>query len=203
MTRRGMVVKICGLTRVEDAREAVEQGAMAVGFVFWPDSPRFVDPFRARAIAATLPPFVAAVGVFVNQSVSYVNHVASLVRLTAVQLHGEETPSYALAVERPVIKAIVPRGQSLDDWPSRVTLLVDADDPIRKGGTGSKADWAAAAAVAGKRRVLLAGGLTPENIAEAVSTVRPFGVDVSSGVEAAPGIKDPRRLAALFRALQS
>ena len=198
-----MVVKICGLTRVEDAREAVEQGAMAVGFVFWPDSPRFVDPFRARAIAATLPPFVAAVGVVVNQSVSYVNHVASLVRLTAVQLHGEEAPSYALAVERPVIKAIVPRGQSLDDWPSRVTLLVDADDPIRKGGTGSRADWAAAAAVAGKRRVLLAGGLTPENIAEAVSTVRPFGVDVSSGVEAAPGIKDPRRLAALFRALQS
>jgi phosphoribosylanthranilate isomerase len=198
-----MVVKICGLTRMEDAREAVEHGATAVGFVFWSDSPRFVDPFRARAIAATLPPFVSAVGVFVNQSVSYVNHVASLVRLTAVQLHGEETPSYALAVERPVIKAIVPRGQSFDDWPSRVTLLVDADEPVRKGGTGSKADWAAAAAVARKRRVLLAGGLTPENIAEAVSAVRPFGVDVSSGVEAAPGIKDPRRLAALFRALQS
>jgi len=197
-----MVVKICGLTRLEDAQEAVERGAAAIGFVFWPESPRFVDPFRARAIAAKLPPFVAAVGVFVDQPVTYVNQVASLVRLTAVQLHGAETPSYAGAIARPVIKAIIPQGQSFDDWPSRVTLLVDANDPVRKGGTGTRADWSAAAVVARRRRVLLAGGLTPENIADAVAAVRPFGVDVSSGVEASPGIKDARRLAALFRALQ-
>src|SRR5262249_41870441 len=112
VTRAEMVVKICGLTRLEDAQDAVERGASAIGFVFWPKSPRFVDPFRARAIAATLPPFVTVVGVFVDQAVTYVNQVASLVRLTAVQLHGAETPSFAGAIARPVIKAIVPQGQA-------------------------------------------------------------------------------------------
>ncbi len=198
-----MLVKICGITRVEDALAAVEQGAEAIGLVFWPDSPRFIDPFRARAIVAALPPFVASVGVFVNQPVGYVNHVASLAQLSAVQLHGDEDASYACAVRRPVIKAIGLQDESVERWPARVTLLVDAHDPIRRGGTGSKADWSAAAAVARKRRILLAGGLTPENVADAIAAVRPFGVDVSSGVEVSPGIKDPDRLADLFKALQS
>lgn len=187
---------------MDDAQVVVDQGGGAIGLVFWPKSPRFLDPFRARAIVAGLPPFVTAVGVFVNQPVSYVNHVANLVRLGAVQLHGDEDPSYASAVERPVVKAVSPTGQSFDEWPSRVILLVDADDPVRRGGTGRRADWAAAAAVARERRILLAGGLTPENIADAVATVRPFGVDVSSGVEVSPGIKDKGRLSDLFRALQ-
>src|SRR4051812_21668803 len=101
-----MLVKICGITRLDDAEAAVEAGAAAIGFVFWPESPRFVDPYRARAIAAALPPFVAAVGVFVNQPVEYVRGVASLVRLGAVQLHGDETPEYAANVRTPIVKAV-------------------------------------------------------------------------------------------------
>src|SRR5438067_4016602 len=101
-----MLVKVCGITRPQDADEAVRCGAGALGFVFWPRSPRFVDPYRARAIAASLPPFIATVGVFVNQAAEYVNGVASLVGLSAVQLHGDETPPFAAGIRRPVIKAI-------------------------------------------------------------------------------------------------
>ena len=104
-----MLVKICGITRREDAAAAVEAGADAIGFVFWPGSPRFIDPHRARAIAATLPPFVTPVGVFVNQPAEYVRGVASLVRLGAVQLHGDETPAYAAGLSSPILKAVAVR----------------------------------------------------------------------------------------------
>ena len=195
-----MLVKICGITRLEDAEAAVTAGAGAIGFVFWPDSPRFVDPHRARQIAAALPPLVTTVGVFVNQPAHYVRGVASLVRLGAVQLHGDEEPEDAAAVSVPVIKAV-----SLDAdmraWPLRTLLLLDAHDPATRGGTGRTIDWAAAAVVAAQRSILLAGGLTPDNVADAVARVRPFGIDVSSGVERAPGIKDHRRLRALFEAV--
>jgi len=194
-----MFVKVCGVTRLDDAYAAVEAGASAVGFVFWPHSPRFVDPYRARAIAARLPPFVTAVGLFVNQPVGYVNGVASLVRLGAVQLHGDETPEFAASIAAPVIKALAV--ERAGGWPAGTTLLLDAHDPVKRGGTGRVIDWSAAAAVAARRRVLLAGGLTPENIADAIARVRPFGVDVSSGVERAPGIKDPARIRALFEAI--
>ena len=194
-----MFVKICGVTRVDDALAAVEAGANAIGFVFWPQSPRFVDPYRARAIAAQLPPFVAAVGLFVNQPAAYVNGVAGLVRLGAVQLHGDETPAFIANLAPPVIKAL-PVGAA-HAWPLETTLLLDAHDPVRRGGTGRTIDWSAAAAVAARRRVLLAGGLNPENVADAIAQVRPFGVDVSSGVERAPGIKDHQRLRALFEAI--
>jgi phosphoribosylanthranilate isomerase len=200
-----MLVKICGITRPDDAAAAVRWGAGALGFVFWPKSPRFVDPYRARAIAASLPPFVATVGVFVNQPADYVNHVASLVGLSAVQLHGDETPAFAGEIRRPVIKAIVLAEGRNDDavraWAERFTLLLDADDPEKRGGTGRTIDWTLAAPLAAARRVVLAGGLTPDNVSEAIRTVRPFGIDVSSGVEAQPGIKDHGRLKALFEAL--
>ena len=194
-----MFVKVCGVTRLDDARAAVDAGASAIGFVFWPNSPRFVDPYRARAIAGKLPPFVTAVGLFVNQSVGYVNGVASLVRLGAVQLHGDETPDFAASIAAPVIKALPV--ERVGGWPDGTTLLLDAHDPVKRGGTGRVIDWSAAAAVATRRRVLLAGGLTPENIADAIAHVRPFGVDVSSGVERAPGIKDHARIRALFEAI--
>ena len=194
-----MFVKVCGVTRLDDAIAAAEAGASAVGFVFWPESPRFVDPYRARAIAAKLPPFVTAVGLFVNQPVGYVNGVASLVRLGAVQLHGDETPEFAASVTAPVIKALPV--ERADGWPEATTLLLDVHDPVKRGGTGRVIDWRAAAAVAAHRRVLLAGGLTPDNVAEAIARVRPFGVDVSSGVERAPGIKDHARIRALFEAI--
>ena len=197
-----MLIKICGITRVDDAAAAVEAGAAAIGFIFWPGSPRFVDPYRARAIAATLPPFVTPVGVFVNQPIDYVRGVASLVRLGALQLHGDETPEYASALSTPIMKAVtVGGGEPVDRWPSRTTLLLDVHDPVRRGGTGRTIDWGAAAEIAAARRVLLAGGLTPDNAADAVARVRPYGIDVSSGVERAPGIKDHQRLRALFEAL--
>jgi phosphoribosylanthranilate isomerase len=208
-----VLVKVCGITRMEDARVAVDAGAGAIGFIFWPASPRFIDPYRARAIAAALPPFVTSVGVFVDQPLDHVSGVASLVRLSAVQLHGSETPEYAAALGRPVIKAMTlndapnspgqgPRSD-LDRWPSHVTLLIDACDPVKKGGTGQTIDWAAAARVAGRRPILLAGGLTPENVGAAIARARPFGIDVSSGVEASPGVKDHARIRALFKAIEA
>jgi phosphoribosylanthranilate isomerase len=197
-----MFVKICGITRAEDARAAIDAGARALGFVFWPGSPRFIDPYRARAIVATLPAFVAPVGLFVNQPAEYVSGVAALVRLAAVQLHGDETVEYAHAIRRPLIKALT-IGDAVDRWPESVTVLLDAHDPARRGGTGRTIDWTAAAAVAARRRILLAGGLTPDNVAEAVERVRPFGVDVSSGVERSPGVKDHGKINALFEALHA
>jgi phosphoribosylanthranilate isomerase len=198
-----MMVKICGITRREDAEMAVARGAMAIGFVFWPDSPRFIDPYRARHIAAVLPPFVSTVGVFVNQPKDYINGVASVVPLSVIQLHGDEPPSFAASLSRPVLKALTwIDAPTVSGWPAHVTLLVDAHDPIKRGGTGAIADWPAAASLARQRRVVLAGGLTPDNVAEAIEAVHPFGIDVSSGVESSPGIKDQRRIAALFEAIE-
>jgi phosphoribosylanthranilate isomerase len=200
-----LLVKVCGITRIEDAEAAVEAGARALGFVFWPRSPRFVDPHRARAIVAALPPFVTAVGVFVNQPADYMNGVAALARLGAVQLHGDETAADLPRVARPVLKAVAidraTDAAAVDDWPARVTLLLDVHDDERRGGTGRTVDWSAAARVAARRRSILAGGLTADNVADAVARVQPFGVDVSSGVEHAPGIKDHGRIRAFFEAL--
>jgi phosphoribosylanthranilate isomerase len=195
-----MLIKICGITRVADAAAAVEAGADAVGFVFWERSPRYVDPEFARRIVATLPPFVTPVGVFVNQAPGHVNDVARRVQLGAVQLHGDEAPVVAQAIEGPVIKSVAADAADALAWPDAVLLLVDAADPERRGGTGELADWAQAAAIAARRRVLLAGGLTPENVEEAVARVRPFGVDVSSGVEQSPGVKDPVKIQAFVTA---
>jgi phosphoribosylanthranilate isomerase len=198
-----MLVKICGITRMEDAEAAVDAGADALGFIFWPGSQRFIDPYRARAIVAALPPLVTAVGVFVNQPGEYVAGVAALVRLGAVQLHGEETIGYAADLARPVIKAVSPHDPipAIDAWPRRVTILVDVHDPVSRGGTGRTVDWTWAANIAARRRTILAGGLDPENIVDAVARVRPFGIDVSSGVEHSPGVKDHARVRALFDAL--
>ena len=196
-----MIVKICGITRLEDAEAAVAAGAGAIGFIFWPNSPRFIDPYRARRIAAALPPFVTPVGVFVNQPLDHVNRVAHLVRLGAVQLHGDESPGFAAAVSVPVMKAVSSGQEEVASWPAQVRLLLDVHDPVARGGTGRTIDWTAAAGIAAQREIVLAGGLTPDNVAEAIAQVRPFGIDVSSGVERAPGIKDHRRLRALFEAV--
>jgi phosphoribosylanthranilate isomerase len=200
-----MLIKVCGITRLEDAEAAVNGGARALGFVFWPGSPRFIDPHRARAIVARLPPFVTTVGVFVNQPVGHVNAVAALVRLGAVQLHGDEGFGYAAQMARPTLKAIGigehTESTIADAWPARITVLLDVNDARRRGGTGRTVDWAIAAAVAARRRAILAGGLTPDNVAQAVAQVHPFGIDVSSGVEQSPGIKDHGRIRALFEAL--
>jgi phosphoribosylanthranilate isomerase len=197
-----MLIKICGITQVEDAEAAVGLGAGAIGFVFWPRSPRAIDPERARSIATALPPFVTTVGVFVNQAPAFVNDVAARVGLGAVQLHGDERIEVLAQIERPVVKSFALGGnEDADVWPDRVRLLIDAHDPDRRGGTGRTVDWSKAAAIAARRPVLLAGGLNAANAADAIRTVRPFGIDVSSGVESAPGVKDHARLRALFEAV--
>jgi phosphoribosylanthranilate isomerase len=199
-------VKICGIRRVEDALLAAELGAHAIGFVFWPSSPRFLDPDEARPIAAALPPFMTTVGVFVDQPEAYVSDVARLLNLGAVQLHGHELPeSYAQSTHR-VIKAVaVTDGRdcvpTVAAVPARATVLLDAHDPVRRGGTGRTIDWSQAAAAAKTRPIILSGGLNADNIRDAVDTVRPYAVDVSSGVESSPGVKDAGKMRALFAAL--
>ncbi len=187
-----MLIKICGITRLEDALHAVAAGATAVGFVFWPNSPRGVTAEQAGAIVAALPAATTTVGVFVNESLEVIRRTLAVSGVSTVQLHGDEPASYATALGSPVFKATSVSGAALAlaHWPDETTFLVDAHDPVRRGGTGLTVDWTVAAALARRRRLVLAGGLTPANVAEAIGQVRPFGVDVSSGVEAAPGIKD-------------
>ncbi len=197
-----MLIKICGITRAADAEAAVEAGADALGFIFWPKSPRCITADTARAIASALPPFVTTVGVFVDQPVETVNETASRVRLGAVQLHGDEAPGVLAALVAPAIKSVAGEADA-EGWPARVTLLLDARDRERRGGTGRTGDWDAAAALARRRRLLLAGGLTPENVADAIARVRPYGIDVSSGVESAPGVKDHGKMRALIAAARA
>jgi phosphoribosylanthranilate isomerase len=199
-------VKICGITSIEDAWLAADLGAAAVGLVFWPSSPRCVDVRTARSIVEALPPFVSAVGVFVNQ-IDAARSIAAEVGLSTVQFHGDEKPEEYHRSTLRVIKAVTIADSSTADAtgfsavPGHVTLLLDAHDPIKRGGTGRQVDWSIAASIARQRRVILSGGLNADNVAEAARTVRPYAVDVSSGVESTPGRKDPAKLRALFDAL--
>jgi phosphoribosylanthranilate isomerase len=149
-------------------------------------------------------PSVEAIGVFVNQAPDEVNGIAEEAGLAAIQLHGEEGAEYIKQMKRRVVKAIaVGHGPvpALSQWPKDVTILLDVHDPVRRGGTGHVIDWVAANHIARDREIILAGGLTPENVADAIKSVQPWGLDVSSGVEASPGIKDHARLRALFEAV--
>jgi phosphoribosylanthranilate isomerase len=198
-------VKVCGIRRVEDAVLAADLGAWGVGFIFWPGSPRFIDPYRAKTICRALPPWVVPVGVFVDQPSDYVSAVATLVQLGAVQLHGNETVETIERLPHRVIKS-VPVTENFDEaimdrLPNRVGVLLDTHDPRLHGGTGRTVDWTRAAAAALRRKVWLAGGLCPDNVRAAVDAVRPFAIDVSSGVEASPGVKDHGRMRALFAAV--
>jgi phosphoribosylanthranilate isomerase len=187
-----MFIKVCGITRLTDALHAVQHGATALGFVFWPHSPRCVTPETAAGIVAELPSTVLAVGVFVNEPVDAIRTVAAQVRLSAVQLHGDEPPAYADALAWPILRSVTLDSARLvcDAWAPGTMLIVDAADPERRGGTGVTVDWLAAAELARERQIVLAGGLTPENVGQAIGFVQPYGVDVSSGVEEAPGVKD-------------
>lgn len=191
-----MFIKVCGITRSEDALQAVEAGATALGFVFWARSPRFIEPHRATAIVAALPAGVTTVGVFVNESVQGVRRAIAEAGVGAVQLHGDEDASYASGLDVPIYRSVTLDGSlaAVDAWPEGTVFLLDAADRVRRGGTGTRVDWARAADVARRRPTVLAGGLTPDNVEEAIRTVRPHGVDVSSGVERAPGIKDAARV---------
>jgi phosphoribosylanthranilate isomerase len=199
-------VKICGVTTAEDALLAAELGASAVGFVFWPHSPRYIEPIAARAIVAGLPPFITPVGVFVNQPIPTVLAIARFARLGAVQRHGDEPAEEYATLPVRVIKAMALRNAQdvgvAGAVPSSAMVLLDAYDPARRGGTGRAVDWSVASSVARQRPVILSGGLHAGNVVEAIAAVKPYGVDVSSGVEASPGRKDPAKVRALFAALR-
>lgn len=192
-------IKLCGMTRPEDARAAEAAGADAVGFIFAP-SPRQVSAAQARLISKELGPFIARVGVFVNASRDEIEAVLEQVDLDVLQLHGSETPEQIEAL-RPLglrmIKSIRVRDAEslsrLDEYPVD-TFLLDSYVPGVPGGTGHTFDWSLATEIARNHRIILAGGLTPDNVAEAIKIVQPFGVDTSSGIERAPGIKDHEKM---------
>jgi phosphoribosylanthranilate isomerase len=194
------ILKVCGITRLVDALHAVQQGATALGFVFWERSPRAVSAAQAREIIAALPNGTTAVGVFVNESAAQVREVVAVTGVRAVQLHGDETAEGFDRLDCPLFRAV-----TLDDlattsrsWPAETTFLLDASDRVRRGGTGTAIDWDRAAVAARHHRLVLAGGLTPLNVEQAIRTVRPYGVDVSSGVESSPGIKDFEKVSAFL-----
>lgn len=196
-------VKICGITSLEDALTAVEAGADALGFVFYQESPRHIFPEQAARIISQLPPFVQAVGLFVNEEAGVVNEVADLCRLDLVQLHGDEPADSCGQIRRRVLKAFRVRSLTcldlIRDYPVAGYLL-DTFSPSFYGGTGLSFNWEIAAeAVKRHQRIILAGGLTPDNVAEAIRQVRPWAVDVSSGVEAAPGKKDADKVRRFIR----
>ncbi len=199
-------VKICGLTRADDACAAMAAGADALGLVFYLRSPRCVDVERARAVTAGLPPFVTVVGLFVDAPADEVRAVLEAVRIDLLQFHGEEPPEYCAGFPRPYIKALRMREgldlrQAMRAHRRALGLLLDAYSPAAPGGSGLSFDWDRVPADL-PVPVILAGGLTPENVGAAVRRVRPFAVDVSSGVESAPGIKDPDRVRRFLEAVR-
>ncbi len=196
-------IKICGITNLEDALLAAELGAQALGFIFYPKSPRSIKADAARDIIKILPPLVLSVGVFVDEEAEVVRELAATVGLDWVQLHGQESPEYCRAVGRRVIKGFRIRDHSslaaLPSYRDAVqAFLLDAYRPGIPGGTGETFDWEVARGAKEFGPVILAGGLTAANVAQAINVAQPAGVDVASGVEAAPGKKDPGRLRALF-----
>jgi phosphoribosylanthranilate isomerase len=195
-------VKICGIRTASAAAAAAEAGADAVGFVFYPPSPRSVRPEEAARLSRLLPPFVLRVGVFVNAPVEVVREVADHVGLDLVQLHGDEPPEVCARMPRRVIKAVRVDGpealRRLRDYPGCAVLL-DTHVRGRYGGTGQRFDWSLARHL--DRPVILSGGLTPDNVRDAIRQARPYAVDVSSGVET-DGHKDPRKIAAFVRAVR-
>lgn len=198
--------KICGITRVEDALSAAEAGADAIGLVFYAKSPRAVSVQQARAIIAALPPFVTSVGLFVDASRCELGEILDAVPLDLLQFHGDETPAECDSYGRPYIKAL--RVKPGDDIAAQVALyanargvLLDTYVPGIPGGTGEAFDWSLVPADLNKP-VILAGGLTTANVAQAIAQVRPFAVDISGGVESAKGIKDAAKIQAFMAAVR-
>jgi phosphoribosylanthranilate isomerase len=202
-------VKICGITNWADAKVCVDAGASALGFNFYAKSPRAVSPAAAWDIIRRLPPFVAAVGVFVDWQPAAVSSLARALHLHAVQLHGNETVEDVrkLAGSFSVIKAVQVhdgfRAESLKKYSDAAAVLLDGFRDGLHGGTGSTVDWTLAANAAKHSRIILAGGLTPENVAQAIFIARPYAVDVASGVESKPGKKDSQRVRAFIDAAAS
>jgi phosphoribosylanthranilate isomerase len=200
-------IKICGITRAEDALAAAEAGADAIGFIFHRPSPRYVEPPKAAEIARRVPPFVTTVGVFVDADADFVREATRLARFAMLQFHGDETPQACAQFAHPFMKAVRVRpGVDLLQYATLFSgasaLLLDAFRPGIPGGTGLSFDWSLVpAGLPG--RIVLAGGLTDANVGEGIRRMRPWAVDVLSGVEASPGIKDPARIARFVAAVRA
>jgi phosphoribosylanthranilate isomerase len=200
-------VKVCGITRVEDGLAAARLGVDAIGFVFYSPSPRYVVPVRAREIAAAMPPFVSTVGLFVNAEVAAVAAVLQTIRLDYLQFHGEESAEFCAQFGVPFLKAIrvkpsVDLLQYAAEFNTAKAILLDAFVEGTHGGTGQRFDWQ----LIPKNLplpVILSGGLTPDNVAAAVGAVKPWAVDVSSGVEAAKGVKDAIKIEQFMRGVRN
>ncbi len=204
-----MKIKICGITNAEDAAVAVQAGADALGFVMYRKSPRWVEPAAARAIIAGLPPFVSAVGVFVNEEADRVRALMDECGFALAQLHGDESALYCCDLGRPVLKALRLRDREtlrvLAEFSGCANVrgvLIDAFSDQAYGGTGQTVDWTIAGEAARSAPIILAGGLNPANVTQAVQAVRPYGVDVSSGVEQRPGKKDSEKVKAFIEAVR-
>lgn len=202
-------VKICGITSAEDAAVAVEAGADALGFVFYRKSPRYIEPLLAKQIIMSLPPLVTPVGVFVNEEQQMVRNLMDDCGLALAQLHGNESAAYCQELGRPVLKALRVKDRSsflaLAEFQGRAGVrgfVLDAFSDQAYGGTGQVIDWQLAAEVAKAAHILLAGGLTPDNVEKAIQSVQPYGVDVSSGVEREPGKKDHEKVRTFIRAVR-
>jgi phosphoribosylanthranilate isomerase len=196
-------VKFCGITRAQDAVDAAALGADAIGLVFYANSPRALTPAQAAEIAAVLPPFVSTVALFVNPAAVEVQAVINAIDPTLLQFHGDETPAQCEVYRRPYIKAIrMGAGVDLRDEANRYrrarALLLDAFEDGRYGGTGQVFDWLRIPSDV-EMPFILAGGLTPDNVAAAIAAVRPYAVDVSGGIEASKGIKDPAKMRAFLQ----
>lgn len=192
-------VKICGITRLDDAALAVELGASFIGFVLWPRSPRAATLEQVRAIVPTLPAHVTPVGVFVNPTSDEVRAAAAAgIRLAQVTSDAVEL---SLDSDLPIVRAVHLDGGGIAPNVPDELVLLDAHDPVKHGGTGKTVDWNRAAAIARTRRVVLAGGLTPLNVRQAIDAVHPYGVDVASGVESSPGVKNHDLLRAFMDAV--
>lgn len=195
-------IKICGITRPEDALAAARLGADAIGLVFYQPSPRAVTPAQAREIVTALPPFVTAVALFLDAGPELVEEVLATVPVGMLQFHGRESPAFCRHFGRPYLKA-VPMGSEADTmayarrYPDAAGFLLDSHEAGQAGGSGHAFDWARVPAGLGAP-LILAGGLAAGNVAEAVRAVRPYAVDVSSSVESVPGVKDPGRMAAFI-----
>jgi phosphoribosylanthranilate isomerase len=198
-------VKICGITRKEDALEAVAAGAHALGFIFVHSSPRYITPDRASSIIRLLPPYVSTVGVFVNASRGQILTAMQVSRVSSLQLHGEETPEQVVGFPCSVTKAFRVTEKFdpavMEDYDVSACLL-DAYSPAAHGGTGTTFDWDVARNAAGTRPLILSGGLTAENVGEAIHMAHPYAVDVASGVEQSPGVKDVRKIHAFVAAVR-
>lgn len=199
-------IKICGITNTEDAKAAVDFGADALGFIFYKKSKRYVDPGVARSIISSLPPFITPVGVFVNQELDEISEVKKTAGFQVAQLHGDETPDFVSSIPFKVIKAVrISDKSDLDKVAqySSQAILFDTYSEKEYGGTGKSFDWGILKDFSSTKNIILSGGLNPENVLEAVRIVKPYAVDVSSGVEEEPGKKDHLKIKKFIEAIKN